>query len=95
MLKVDIVEIRLPSRVERFEVPVSVKLPIEVLSVEKVDRIPKLRDDIFEPATVEKLESPSIVIPTAVLSVEKVDRIPVFKLDIFEPVNEENLKKLF
>lgn len=87
-------ETRLPSSVERFEVPAVVKLPIDVLSVEKVERTAKFRDEIFEPATVEKLERPSIVIPTVVLRVEKVERIPSFKVDTLDPVTVEKVKKL-
>jgi hypothetical protein len=94
VLKVEIVERRLPSSVETLELPEVVKLPIDVLSVEKVDRTLKFREDIFEPATVEKLESPSIVTPTAVLRVEKVERIPVSKVDTLDPVTVEKLRKL-
>lgn len=94
VLKVEIVERRLPSSVEIFEVPDVVKLPIDVLSVEKVERTAKFRDEIFEPATVEKLERPSVVIPIDVLRVEKVERIPSFKLDRLEPVTVEKVRKL-
>lgn len=94
VLKVEIVETRLASSVERFELPFVVKLPIDVLNVEKLDKTAKFRDEIFEPATVEKLERPSVVIPIDVLRVEKVERIPMSRLDRLEPVAAEKLRKL-
>jgi hypothetical protein len=94
VLKVEIVERSWFDKVEMFDKPAVVTFPIDVLSVEKVDKILKFREEIFDPATVEKLEMPIIVTPIEVLSVEKVERIPVFKLDRLEPVAVEKVRKL-
>jgi hypothetical protein len=94
VLKVEIVETSCPFRVEILDEPAAVKLPNDVLSVEKVDRISKFRDEMFEPVTVEKLERPIVVMPIDVLNVEKVERIPVFNVDRLEPVAVEKVRKL-
>jgi hypothetical protein len=58
VLKVEIVESSWPVKTLKFEAPLVVILPIDVLRVEKVDRILNPREDRFEPTTVEKLEIP-------------------------------------
>ena len=73
MLNVDIVERRLAVTTEKFEVVNTVSRPIDVLSVEKVDKISILTVEKFEPVIVENVERPTIVMPINVLKDDMVD----------------------